>query len=249
MTVKTKYQSAAVLIGAIALGFFFETPGLSQGKSPSGPTAIPLPVTAPVPAAPEAVAGKAGARGSSAATPASLGGHKVGTVDMSRVFTEYYKTREVERKLNEDKSKAKKEMDGRVGKYKELAARLAKIEKILADKLVNEQLKRQSRLEGQTLMKEANDEARGIEEFRIRRERQLQDQSDRMRKVLIAEIVDKLRDRAKRDNYDFVFDKSGMGFSGTLVMPVSRDAFDFSSEVIAELNRNAPAVAETGSSR
>ena len=38
---------------------------------------------------------------------------KIGIVDMKRVFQEYHKTKDAEKKVNEDKSKAKKDLDQR----------------------------------------------------------------------------------------------------------------------------------------
>lgn len=174
-------------------------------------------------------------------TAAALSQLKVGIVDLSRLFQEYYKTKEAEKKLNGDKSKAKKELDERGARYKELAARLAEIEKVLKDRLVNEQLKSQKQSEGEKLLVEARSMAEEIQQFSSRRERQLQDQWFRVRKGILSDITDRLREKAKRDNYDLVFDKSGLGMSGTPLLPVSRDAWDFTSEVILELNRNAPA--------
>ncbi|MES2706689.1 MAG: OmpH family outer membrane protein [Verrucomicrobiota bacterium] len=255
MTGKTKYTSAAALAVCAGIGLLYTlrqsqaenapalktvaaaptdrtAPAAGAGTVDPDTPAVPVPVSvsaaAAVPAAPAA-----------SGNPA-LGSRKVGVVDMARVFTAYHKTAQMEKKLNEDKSKAKKEMDGKTEKYRELAARLAKIEKILMDKLVNEQLKQQTRVEGEALMREANTMARDIQEFGARRERQLQDHYLRMRKLLVEDILTRLREKAKRDNYDFVFDKSGLGSSGTFILPVSREAFDFSSEVIAELNRNVP---------
>ncbi|MGC1480932.1 MAG: hypothetical protein WA771_10535, partial [Chthoniobacterales bacterium] len=39
---------------------------------------------------------------------------KLGILDMNRVFTEYYKTKDAEKKLNDQRAAAKKEFDDRV---------------------------------------------------------------------------------------------------------------------------------------
>src|ERR1700739_261472 len=48
----------------------------------------------------------------------SQGSLKVGTVDMSRAFKEYNKTKDAEAKINEAKNAAKKEYDERADAYK-----------------------------------------------------------------------------------------------------------------------------------
>ncbi len=175
------------------------------------------------------------------ATPVSAQEMKIGIVDMKRVFQEYYKTKDAEKKVNEDKSKAKKELDERSAKYRDLITKWNEIEKVLKDKLVNEELKAQKNKEAQEVTSEARALERDMEEFRRRRETQLQEQVVRMRKGLLEDIKSRVEDKAKRDNYDLVFDKSGMSPSGVPFLLHSKDAVDFSTDVITELNKGAPA--------
>lgn len=181
------------------------------------------------------------ATGLVAAPAATMWSAKIGVVDMNRVFREYHKTALMERKMNEDQSKAKKEMDARSGEYRKLTARLAEIDKTLKDRLVNEALKQQKYREGQALMEEANRMGREIQEFAGRRERQLKDTADRLKRGLLKEILPQVVETSKRGNFDFVFDRTALGISGTPLLPFSRAAADISGEVIADLNRNAPA--------
>lgn len=62
---------------------------------------------------------------------------------------------------------------------------------------------------------------------------------DRKRKALIEEIQDVVGDMAKKKNYDIVFDKSGLGTRGIPFLLHSKDAVDFSEELIGVLNKNA----------
>ncbi|MEZ5303143.1 MAG: OmpH family outer membrane protein [Verrucomicrobiales bacterium] len=55
-----------------------------------------------------------------APSAAQAQGMKVGIVDMKRVFAEYYKTKDAEKKVNDGKAAAKKELDERNAKYKQL---------------------------------------------------------------------------------------------------------------------------------
>ena len=61
----------------------------------------------------------------------------------------------------------------------------------------------------------------------------------RMRKGILDEIKGIVIDRARRDNYDLVFDKSGLGVNGVPFLLHSKDAVDFSKDVIAALNKGA----------
>ncbi len=165
---------------------------------------------------------------------------KIGIVDMKRVVQEYHKTKEAEKKVNEDKSKAKKDLDQRSAAYQKLIERWQEAMKIVQDKLVNAELKQQKQAEAQKLSSEAKALEREIDEFRRRREQQLQEQVMRMRKGLLDDISQQVEEKAKLDNYDLVFDKSGVSPSGVKFLLHSKDAVDFSNEVLGVLNKNAP---------
>lgn len=165
---------------------------------------------------------------------------KIGIVDMKRVFQEYYKTKEAEKKVNEDKSKAKKDIDTRRAAMQELVTKWDNASKIVADKLANPDLKSQKQVEAQKLASEIKALEREVDEFVRRREQQLQEQVMRMRKGLLEDIQQHVEEKSKLDNYDLVFDKSGVSPSGVKFLLHSKDAVDFSNEVLAVLNKNAP---------
>ncbi len=165
---------------------------------------------------------------------------KIGTVDMKRVFQEYYKTKEAEKKVNEDKSKAKKDLDTRHAEMQKLVTAWEAATKIVQDKLVNPELKSQKQKELGDLTSQIKALEREIDEFRRRREQQLQEQVMRMRKGLLEDISQHVEEKSKLDNYDLVFDKSGVSPSGVKFLLHTKDAVDFSNEILADLNKNAP---------
>lgn len=80
---------------------------------------------------------------------------------------------------------------------------------------------------------------RQIQEFRTRRERQLQEQVVRMRKTILEEIRTLVKEVSKTRNYALVFDKSGVSMNGVPFLLHSRDAVDFSEDIINSLNAAA----------
>jgi Skp family chaperone for outer membrane proteins len=62
-----------------------------------------------------------------------------------------------------------------------------------------------------------------------------------MRKDIVDDIMKCVNDLVKSKGYDIVFDKSGLSAGAVPVVLYSRDEYDFSQEVIATLNKNAPA--------
>ena len=162
---------------------------------------------------------------------------KVGTIDMKAVFDGYYKTKEAEAKINEARTQAKKELDERIdifNKAQEEARKLndeankpelsekAKAEK---SKALNEKLQALGTLQ------------REVQEFQQTRERQLSEQSVRSRNALLEDLNKVIADKVKAAAYDLVLDKSGQSLNAVGILVYSKDSFDFTNDVIAEVNK------------
>ena len=166
---------------------------------------------------------------------------KVGTIDMKQVFDSYYKTKDAEGKINEARTQAKKELDERLDSFnkaqeeaKKLNEEANKLELSAAAKadkakLLNEKLQALGALQ------------REIQEFQQTRERQLSEQSVRSRNSLVEEINKVIGDKVKAAGYDIVLDKSGQSLNAVGVVIFSRDSFDFTNDVVTELNKSKPA--------
>ena len=164
---------------------------------------------------------------------------KVGIVDMNRVFSEYYKTKDAEKRVNEDKSTAKKELDERAARYRDLMQKWNDKQKMITDKLLNEELRQQAQKQAADFGSEIKSLERDMDEFRRRREGQLQEQVTRMRKGLLEDIKGRIEQKAKLDNFDIIFDKSGKSPIGVNFLLFSKDGVDFTDEILKELNKNA----------
>lgn len=173
-----------------------------------------------------------------AASPLALAqsSMKIGTLDMKLVFDSYYKTKEAEAKINEARTQAKKELDDRLETFNKAQADARKLneeankpeltEKAKAEKakVLNEKLQALGTLQ------------REIQEFQQTRERQLSEQSVRSRNSLLEEINVVVGNKIKSAGYDLVLDKSGQSLNAVGLVVFSKDAMDFTADVIAEIN-------------
>jgi Skp family chaperone for outer membrane proteins len=175
-----------------------------------------------------------------AATPA-LAQMKVGVVDMNKVFTSYYKTKDAEARLNDARAQAKTDLDGRLETLKK---NMEEINKLEADAKKPELTpeKQQAAVKARDeKINEVRNLDREIGEFRQTRERQLQEQFMRMRGDIVQDIMKIVDAKVKADGYELVLDKSGLGISQVNVVLFSAPSMDFSDSIITELNKNAPA--------
>lgn len=179
--------------------------------------------------------------GGLSATHSAQADIKVGTIDMKLVFDSYSKTKEAEGKINEAREQAKKELDDRLGVFNKAQEEARKLneeankpelaEKAKAEKakVLNEKLQALGTLQ------------REIQEFQQTRERQLSEQSVRSRNSLLEDINKVITDKVKAAGYDLVIDKSGQSLNAVGVLVYAKDSFDFTADIIAEINKGSKA--------
>jgi len=162
---------------------------------------------------------------------------KVGTVDMNKVFQGYYKTKDAETKINDARGAAKKELDDRVEGYKKLIDDINK----LNDELKKTELSNDTKEQKSKTRDEKINDAKGMEkdinDFRVTREKQLQEQAVRMRNGIVEEINKLIQEKVAAENFDIVFDRSGASLNSVPFMLYARDTFDFSQTIIDTLNK------------
>ena len=175
-----------------------------------------------------------------AVAPSANAENKIGTLDMNAIFTQYYKTKDAEAKLNEARAAAKKELDERLDTLKKAMDEINKINADLEKPELSKDAKDKATKNRDEKVNDARNLDREITEFRGTRERQLQEQFVRMRKDIIDEIMKVVNDKIKATGFDVVFDKSGMSMGQIPVLVYSRNDLDFSKDIVDTLNKNAP---------
>ncbi|MED5584716.1 MAG: OmpH family outer membrane protein [Verrucomicrobiota bacterium] len=166
-------------------------------------------------------------------------GIKVGVLDMARIFGEYHKTKEAEKNLSSRKEGARKEVADQEAKLKELLEKIDGLQKSINDPELSVEVKSARKKQADKTIQEARALRAELLEFTRRRELQLLEMFNRQRDVLLKEIREEVTAHATESGYDLVLDKSARGKQGILFLLYSKDARDFSSEMIAKLNAAA----------
>ena len=169
---------------------------------------------------------------------------KIGTVDMQRAFKEYNKTKDAEAKVNDAKNAAKKEFDDRAEGYKKALDEINKLNQQLDAPALSADAKAQKAKERDEKIANIKNMEREINDFRQTREQQLQQQAIRMREGIVQEITEIVLERVKSNGMDLVFDKSGQSTNYVPVVLYSRDSADFTTDIIAALNKKAASAPE-----
>ena len=168
---------------------------------------------------------------------------KFGVVDMSKAFSEFHKTKDAADKFKNNIDKAQKEMNDRWSVYKNLMNDMQKLKKEASDPIMTPDARAKRAAEFEDKAKELRSLEQEIGEAQNRRTNQLKQEDMQIRKGIYDEILVVVRDKAKAETYDFIFDKSGMSLSTVPVLIYYKDAVDITDQIIVELNKNAPASA------
>jgi len=162
---------------------------------------------------------------------------KVGTIDMKAVFDGYYKTKEAEAKINEARTQAKKELDERLDVFNKAQEEARKLNDEANKPELSEKAKAEKSKALNEKLQALGTLQREVQEFQQTRERQLSEQSVRSRNVLLEDLNKVIADKVKAAAYDLVLDKSGQSLNAVGILVYSKDSFDFTNDVIAEVNK------------
>ena len=175
--------------------------------------------------------------GSAATASAQI---KIGTVDMKKIFESYWRTKEAETKMSETRGTLKRDLDERNDKRKELQDSIEKL---------NEEIKKPelSKEKAGTKMKEREDKIaewqnmmRELQQYQQVKEKQLADQTLRIRNGIVDEIRKVVDEKVKSIGFDLVFDVSGNSINNVPVILYAKETWDFTKEIIEKLNADRP---------
>lgn len=179
-----------------------------------------------------------------AAASAQEGKLKLATVDMQELFKQYYKTAEAQTQINVERARINKENNERLVRIRELEESLQKLQKQIEDPSINDQKKKSLHTDFQMQQQEGTALDRERREFLQRKHQMLNEKMvDRMKGIL-EEIRKLVEEQAKSDNYDYVFDKSGLSASQVPFLLYTKDATDITATILKSLNKDAPAEAK-----
>jgi Skp family chaperone for outer membrane proteins len=164
---------------------------------------------------------------------------RIATVDMQELFKQYHRTNEAQQQINVERARIQKDNNERLARIRDLEENLGKLRQQLEDPTYNESKK-------QTLFKEWQEEQQeGIaldrerREFLQRRNQALNEKMVQRMKGILEEIRKLVEEQAKVDNYDYVFDKSGLSTSQVPFLLYTKDATDITTSLLKDLNKDA----------
>jgi outer membrane protein len=163
---------------------------------------------------------------------------RIVTVDMNKIFNEYYKTPIASGKLKDTAESYNKEHEDMLAQYRKQVDELNKLREEQDKPEYTPEVREQKKKAVQEKLAETQKTQRDIEEYRNSHRQILEQQTQRMRQGILKEINDVVSKEARNVGYIIVLDKSGNTLNGVPSVVYSQDALDITDEIIKTLNKN-----------
>lgn len=165
---------------------------------------------------------------------------KIATIDLSKVFDGYFKTKQADAYLENHGADAQKVLNGLLEDYKKANDEYRKLTEGANDQAVSaeERDKRKKGAEGK--VGEVRELQATIEKYKNDATARIMDTKRRMRDGIVREIRDLIDAKAKAAGYFLVLDTSSKGVSDTPAVLFTNGQNDLTDEILVELNAKAP---------
>ncbi|HHY85309.1 MAG TPA: OmpH family outer membrane protein [Verrucomicrobia bacterium] len=168
---------------------------------------------------------------------------RIGTVDLSRVFTNYWKFKQASAHLEEEKADLEKTDKEMLGNRQKLVEEYNRLKEESNNQALSSSERENRRKAAEDKLRQLSDLENNIKEFRQKANNRLTEQTLRMRENLLIEIRDAVRSRAKAGGFTLVFDSAAQSADRTPVI-LYGTAIDLTDAVLSQLNAAAPAGAK-----
>ena len=165
---------------------------------------------------------------------------RIASVDLSKVFTDYWKTKQATLALEERKADLVKELESFNNEKKKLLEQYQKLNAEANDQAVSTEERDKRKKATEAKLKELKDSDESIKQFTARSDTDLKSQFQRMRNNVLSEIKETVNAKAKAGGYSLVLDSAAETINGTRVFLYSSGENDLTTAVLEQLNAAAP---------
>lgn len=159
------------------------------------------------------------------------------SVDLDKVFNEFYKTKLADAQLKEQAEEFKEERKTLVTNFKAMQDEFNSARDEAQNTGLSEDVRNQKRAEAEEKLVEIREQESKIRRFDESRQKQLDEQSRRMRKRLIDEISEVVQTYARQQGFSTVIDSSGDSLNGVSIVVYNDPRNDITDAVVELLNK------------
>jgi outer membrane protein len=173
----------------------------------------------------------------------ALAQSRIGTIDLQKVFDNYWRRKQAEAALKERGSAMDKELKGFVDDYNKTKEDYTKLMTASQDQSKTQEERDKAKTAAESKLLELKTSENTIRTYEENAKDQLDSQKKRMRDSLLQDIQGAVNAKAKANGYTLVIDTSAESFNQTPVVLYNTGENDMTDMILKQLNAGAPAEA------
>ena len=166
--------------------------------------------------------------------------NRIATIDLRKVFDNYWKRQEAEAALKKRGADLDKELQGFNDDYKKLQEEYGKLLDAANDQSVTTEEREKRKGVAEKKLLEIKTSQNTIQTFMDNAREQLDSQKKRMRDNILQDIRTAINAKAKSGGYSMVIDTASESFNQTPVILYTTGENDMTDAILAQLNVGAP---------
>ncbi len=170
---------------------------------------------------------------------------RIATVDLRKLFDNYWKTKQADAALKDRASELDKSHKELLDSYKKAKEDYQKLLASAGDVAVSADERDKRKKTAEDKLKDLKEQEDNIRQFETQAQTTLQEQRRRMRDNILSEIRNALNGKAKSGNFTFVVDTAAQTINETPVILFSAGDNDLTDVLLAQLNAGAPVEVKT----
>jgi outer membrane protein len=176
--------------------------------------------------------------------------YRIATVDLGRVFTNYWKTKQAQVAIDEKKSDIEKRGKEMMSEFDKAKEDYQKMSDNMNDPAVSAQEREKRKKAADDKLKDLKDQNEALNDFSRSADASIRETITRTRDNIVSEIRTVITAKAKADGYTLVIDTAAQSANGTSVILYSAPADnDITDAVIKQINVGAPVDITTGNDK
>jgi outer membrane protein len=170
----------------------------------------------------------------------AMGQTRIGTIDLRKVFDNYWKRQQAEAALKERGAAMDKELKGFMDDYTKTKEEYSKLIQGSQDQAKSQDERDKSKAAAESKLLEIKTSENTIRTYEENAKDQLDSQKKRMRDSLLQDIQTAISAKAKASNYTMVIDVQADSFNQTPVVLFNSGENDITEAILGQLNAGAP---------
>ena len=168
---------------------------------------------------------------------------RIATVDLRKVFDNYWKTKQADAALKDRAADMEKEYNNMVQDYTKAKAEYQNLLSDANNQALSQEEREKRKKSAEDKLKLLKDTEDSIKQYRTQATTTIDEQRRRMRDNIVAEIRNVLNAKAKSAGYSMVLDTTAVGTTLTPVVIYTSNENDMTEALLNQLNAGAPAEA------